>query len=152
MVPDRIERKILIDAPVDVVWAVVTEPEHISEWFRDSIELDLRPGGEAVLVWDGRQTVRGQVERLEPPHFFAFRWVVAPGPEVTDDNTTLVEFSLSAEGEGTRLTVVESGFAGLPEPDEDRRGHVDGHRRGWELELGELVDYLARRTRTSAER
>ena len=27
---DRIERTILIDAPADVVWAVVTEPEHIS--------------------------------------------------------------------------------------------------------------------------
>src|SRR3954469_22432518 len=60
MIPPRIEREILIDAPVDVVWAVVTEPEHISGWFSDSVELDLRPGGEAVLVWDGRRTVHGR--------------------------------------------------------------------------------------------
>lgn len=153
MVPDRIERQILIDAPVDVVWAVVTEPEHIAGWFSDSVEIDLRPGGRAVLVWNEHEgPVHGRIERVEPPRFFSFRWVVGAGPEVTDDNTTLVEFSLSAEGEGTRLTVVESGFAGLPEPDDEKLGHVDGHRHGWELELGELVAYLARQTRTSAER
>ena len=36
MVPDRIEREIVIEAPVDVVWAVVTEPEQISGWLSDS--------------------------------------------------------------------------------------------------------------------
>jgi hypothetical protein len=48
--------------------------------------------------------------------------------------------------------VVESGFAGLPGPDDDNQKHFDGHQRGWELELGELRTYLARRTHTSAER
>ena len=50
MVPQRIEREILIEAPVDVVWDVVTQPEHISRWFSDSVELDLRPGGRALLL------------------------------------------------------------------------------------------------------
>ena len=75
MVPDRIEREIVIDAPVEIVWAVVTEPEQISGWFSDSVELDLRKGGEATFVWDEHGTVRGRVERVEPPHLFAFRWV-----------------------------------------------------------------------------
>jgi uncharacterized protein YndB with AHSA1/START domain len=152
MVPDRIERQILIDAPVDLVWAVLTEPEHISGWFSNSVELDLRPGGKAVLVWDGHGTVSGRVERVEPPHFFSFRWVPAPGLELTDDNATLVEFTLSAEDEGTRLTVVESGFAELPGPDDEKQGHVDGHRRGWELELGELDEYVAQQAGAAADR
>ena len=52
MVPQRIERDILIDAPMEIVWAVVTEPEHISGWFSYTVELDLRPGGAAALSWD----------------------------------------------------------------------------------------------------
>jgi uncharacterized protein YndB with AHSA1/START domain len=143
MVPQRIERKILIDAPVDVVWAVVTEPEHIRGWFSDSVELDLRPGGRAVLRWDGHGTVAGRVERVEPPHFFSFRWVVVHGAELADDNSTLVEFSLSAEGESTRLTVVESGFQDLAGPDDEKQSHFDGHTRGWKIELDHLDEYVA---------
>ena len=147
LVADRIEREILIDAPVDVVWDVVTRPEHISGWFSDRVEIDLRPGGAMVLAWDDYGTVCGRVERVQPPHFFSFRWVVPriPGAELSDDNSTLVEFSLVADGEGTRLTVVESGFAGLAGPDEENQGHVDAHRRGWVKELGELVEYATRR-------
>jgi uncharacterized protein YndB with AHSA1/START domain len=154
MDPDRIEREILIEAPVDIVWAVVTEPEHISGWFSDSVELDLRPGGRAVLRWEEYGAVHGRVERVEPPHFFSFRWVVhrTPGADVAEDNATLVEFSLSPEGEATRLTVVESGFGTLAGSDDERRQHLDSHRRGWEQELGELDDYVGQRTRTPADR
>jgi uncharacterized protein YndB with AHSA1/START domain len=142
MVPQRIEREILIHAPVDVVWEVVTEPEHISGWFSDSVDLDPRPGGRAVLHWNEHGTVHGRVERVEPPYFFSFRWVVGPGPELAEDNSTLVEFSLSAEGASTRLTVVESGFRDLAGPDDEKQRHFDSHRRGWELELGELDEYV----------
>jgi len=152
MVPQRIEREIVIDAPVDVVWAVVTEPRHISRWFSDSVDLDLRPGGKAVLRWNGRDAVQGRVERVEPPHFFSFRWVLDHGPDVTEDNSTLVEFSLSAEGESTRLTVVESGFRDLAGPDDEKQRHVDGHQRGWALELGDLHGYVAQRIGTPATR
>jgi uncharacterized protein YndB with AHSA1/START domain len=151
MVPQRIERDILIDAPVDIVWAVVTEPEHISGWFSDSADLELRPGGRALLHWNRYGTVHGRVERVEPPHFFSFRWVVDrdPGADLVEANSTLVEFSLSAEGEGTRLTVVESGFRDLAGPDDEQQRHVDSHRRGWELELGELGEYVGERIRAT---
>jgi uncharacterized protein YndB with AHSA1/START domain len=152
MVPQRIEREILIDAPVEVVWAVVTEPDHISGWFSDSVELDLRPGGRAVLHWDRHGSVQGRVERVERPRFFSFRWVVQPGADIAVDNSTLVEFTLSAEGDSTRLTVAESGFADLSGPDDEKQGHFDSHSRGWELELDDLHEYVERRTRTSAER
>jgi uncharacterized protein YndB with AHSA1/START domain len=146
VVPQRIERDILIDAPVEIVWAVVTEPEHISGWFSERVELDLRPGGAAALYWDDYGTVNGRVERVEPPHFFSFRWVVRriPDAPVTDGNSTLVEFSLSPEGDATRLTVVESGFRDLDGTDDENQGHVDSHRRGWVHELDELKEYAER--------
>jgi uncharacterized protein YndB with AHSA1/START domain len=142
LVADRIERELLIHAPIEVVWSVITQPDHISGWFSDTVELDLSPGGAASFHWDADGIRRGRVERVEPPHFFSFRWVVEPGPEVAEDNSTLVEFSLEAEGDGTRLRVVESGFRDLAGPEDERRRHLDSHRRGWELELAELEEYL----------
>jgi uncharacterized protein YndB with AHSA1/START domain len=146
MVPQRIEREILIAAPMDVVWSVITEPEHISGWFSDTVELDLRPGGKAVLHWEGRHTVRGRVERVEPPRLLSFRWEVGHSAETHEENWTLVEFTLDPEGSAsTRLKVVESGFQDLVAPDDEKQRHFDGHRRGWELELGELEEYVRQR-------
>jgi uncharacterized protein YndB with AHSA1/START domain len=141
----RIEREILIDAPVEVVWAVVTQPQHISGWFSDSAELDLRPGGRVRLRWDGRGTVHGRVERVEPPRLFSFRWVVDADQELVEDNSTLVEFTLTAEGDATRLTVVETGFADLGRPADENQRHFEDHSRGWEIELGHLADYARNR-------
>src|SRR5688572_3506323 len=105
MVPDRIEREILIHAPVEVVWGLVTEPEHVGSWFSDSADIDLRPGGEATLTWDEHGSVRARVEKVEPQHLFSFRWARPVGAEPGEGNSTLVEFTLSAEDERTRLRV-----------------------------------------------
>jgi hypothetical protein len=75
--------------------------------------------------------------------------VVGTGAELADDNSTLVEFILSPEGESTRMTVVESGFRDLAGHERDRQRHVDAHRAGWERELGELGEYLARKMGTA---
>jgi hypothetical protein len=45
MAGDRIERDVLIEAPIDVVWEVISRPEQIVHWFSDEAQLDLRPGG-----------------------------------------------------------------------------------------------------------
>ena len=52
---------------------------------------------------------------------------------------TRVEFTLEPHPEGTRLSVVESGFASLPPELRTRESHVEG----WQRELGELAQYLA---------
>ena len=124
MVPDRIEREILIDAPLEVVWAVVTEPAHVGSWFGDSAAIDLRPGGEAMLTWEKYGSFRARVEKVEPPHVFAFRWSRPADTEPRPGNSTLVEFSLSGEGETTRLRVVESGFTELDGSDDSARGEI----------------------------
>jgi uncharacterized protein YndB with AHSA1/START domain len=151
MVPDRIEREILIDAPLEVVWSVITEPEHVGGWFSDSAAIDLRPGGEVILTWEGHGTERWRVEKVDPPHFVSFRWMRAaheqPGAELLEGNSTLVEFSLVAEGEGTRLRVVESGFRQLEGSEEEKAKDAQEHESGWELELGQLREYVSTQVR-----
>ena len=142
MVVDSIEREIVIEAPVDVVWSVVTEPEHVARWFSDEAEIDLRPGGDARVTWHQEGgAYRVRIERVEPPHTFAYRWVRRPGIEPVEGNSTLVVFSLRAEGEHTRLRVTESGFAQLAWTEDERAEYQAENVRGWASELAELREY-----------
>jgi uncharacterized protein YndB with AHSA1/START domain len=148
MVADQIEREIVIDAPVERVWQLITEAEHLGRWFGDAgAEVDLRPGGAITLRWAEHGTSRGRVVAVEPHSRFSYRWAPFKDPggeEPVDGNSTLVEFTLTPEGAGTRLRVVESGFASLATSDERRAQNVEGNTRGWELETEELREYAAK--------
>ena len=145
MVPDKIERETVIAAPVERVWTLITEAEHVGRWFGDAgAEIDLRPGGAMVFRWSEYGTSRGTVVAVEPTSRFAYRW--APfgrgrGDEPVEGNSTLVEFTLEPEGDGTRLRVVESGFAALDGTDEQRAEWLQGNTGGWEQETDELREY-----------
>lgn len=139
---DRIEREILVAAPVERVWAVLTEPEHVGHWFGQGkpTDVDLRPGGIMVLDHGEHGTYPTRIVKVDAPHYLAYRWASAyPGAETTDANSTLVEFTLTPEGDGTRLRLVESGFASLRIPPE-REGSAsyESHSQGWPEVLGNL--------------
>jgi uncharacterized protein YndB with AHSA1/START domain len=137
--PDRIERTVEIAHPQATVWAALTTAEGLSAWFGNDATIDLRPGGSARMKWDSGDTADMRVERVEEPTVFGFTWHIYGLPE-GDPRRTYVEFTLEPAGQGTRLTVVESGFGQLP--DDAHRTAYDGNTRGWASELGELVDYL----------
>jgi uncharacterized protein YndB with AHSA1/START domain len=144
MAPDQIARETVINAPVERVWTLLTEAEHLGEWFGDAgAEIDLRPGGALRLRWAEHGTVHGEVVTVEQPHRFAYRWALG-GNVPSPGNSTLVEFTLDAEGDGTRLRVVESGFSSLDLPDEERAGKVDDNTEGWQIELGHLREHAER--------
>ncbi len=144
MVPEQIEREVVIAAPIERVWAVVTQPEHVGTWFGDAgAEIDLRPGGAIIIRWADYGTGYGIVERVEPPHVFAWRGALIGHTEVRADNSTVVEFTLTAEGDQTRLRVVESGFDRLDVPMEERIRQAEGNVEGWRIKMDELVAYVA---------
>ena len=142
---DRIETNVLIDAPRERVWHLITSPEHVGRWFGDAgAEIDLRPGGALVLRWADHGTSRGRVIAAEPHSRFSYRWAPFEDPggeEPVEGNSTLVEFMLRPEAGGTRLRVVESGFAALATSEEQRAENHAGNTRGWRYELDELRDY-----------
>lgn len=141
--PDQITRDILIEAPVDVVWRVVTEPEHIVRWFSSEAELDLRPGGDGVLVFEqnGGSVAPLVVDTVKPPTTFAFRWSAPEGETPDASNSTLVTFSLAAEGDRTRLSVTETGIAALPGGAERQREFYDDHSQGWSKLVPRIGEY-----------
>ena len=137
--PDRIERSVQLAHPPATVWAALTTPEGLSAWFGDRASIDLRPGGLAQMTFRSGVTVDMRVERVEEPAVFGFTWRLPNLPE-DDPRRTYVEFNLEALGDGTRLRVVETGFAQLP--DHARQTTYDSHAEGWAAELGELTGYL----------
>jgi uncharacterized protein YndB with AHSA1/START domain len=137
--PDRIERSVDLAHPPAKVWAALTTSEGLSAWFGDRATIDLRPGGAAEMTFRSGLTVDMRVERVEEPAVFGFTWRLPDLPE-DDPRRTYVEFTLEAMGAGTRLRVVETGFAQLPY--DSRRKAYDSHAEGWVRELGELAEHL----------
>ena len=127
--PEGIEREILIRAPIERVWALVSEP---GWWISDADgdrtgQVRSREGGHEVV--DDPRNGRHVFEAVatQPPVRAVYRWIHgAPGL------TTLVEFLLSEEAGGTRLRVVESGIAAIPG---DRAQYRRDNAEGWEIEL-----------------
>ena len=137
--PDRIERTVEIAHSPGKVWAAITTAEGLAAWFGDEATIDLRPGGLARMSWTGGPTADMRVERVEEPSVFGFTWHIYGLPD-DDPRRTYVEFTLVPTDTGTRLTVVESGFAQLS--GDAHHTAYDGNAGGWVSELGELVDYL----------
>jgi uncharacterized protein YndB with AHSA1/START domain len=139
--PDRIERTVEIAHPPAKVWAALTTAEGLNAWFVNEARIDLRPGGSARMTHQGDSghTYNMRVERVEEPAVFGFTWPIY-GLSEDDPRRTYVEFTLEPAGAGTLLTVVESGFAQLPE--DAYRTAYNANSRGWASKLGELAGYL----------
>jgi len=132
---DAIEREITIAASPQRVYEIVTRPEHMGVWFGDAGAE--REGDTITMRWTSGDSGELRVVQEDPPHAFAYRWN-AFDPAAGE---TLVEFTFTAEGEGTRLKVRESGWDQLRGEPEHLRELREGNVRGWKSELGDLERY-----------
>jgi len=143
----KIERDVVIDAPVEVVWRTITEPDQISQWFADRVELVLKPGGRGFMGF-GDQGGPIVVEAVDPPNLFSFRWNHPDGEEPVAGNSMLVEFTLVSDGgDRTCLRVVESGLELFAWPDAEKERYAEEHRGGWGTFMDRLAKLLAERRR-----
>jgi uncharacterized protein YndB with AHSA1/START domain len=141
----KIEREVVIEAPVEVVWRTITEPEHITQWFADRVELELKPGGHGYMNF-GDQGGPVVVEAVDPPTHFSFRWNHPADEEPVVENSMLVAFTLVPDGdERTRLMVVESGHELHAWPDTEKGRYSEEHLGGWATFLDRLATLLAQR-------
>jgi uncharacterized protein YndB with AHSA1/START domain len=120
--PDRIEKQVLLRAPRARVWQAISRAEEFGRWFLVEFEGGFREGAtvRGRITNPGYEHVPMQItiERMEPERLFSYRWrpyAIDPNVDYSAEPTTLVEFRLAdAEGGGTLLTIVESGFEGIP--------------------------------------
>ena len=131
-----IERTLRLRATPARVWRALTEPDELNRWFGQRCAIDLRPGGEAWMEWDGYGRFAMRVERVDAERYLAIRWAGDTDKTLDESPGTLVEWTLDPSDEGgTLLRLRESGFTTR----ESRLAHVGG----WVEELAELMDHLA---------
>jgi uncharacterized protein YndB with AHSA1/START domain len=141
---DRIEKQVILRAPRSRVWRALADAEEFGRWFGCRFAGSFTPGARVpgtIVDPPGMEHIEWDllVERMEPEQVFSFRWHPgADGPSSPDEPRTLVTFTLEDVPEGTRLTLVESGFDRLP-PERRARAFLD-NEKGW----GGQMDRIAR--------
>jgi uncharacterized protein YndB with AHSA1/START domain len=146
---DRIERTAVLRAPRSRVWQALSDVREFSAWFRTNFEGEFAEGaivrGRPTNPGYEHLTIEIRIERMEPERRFSFRWhpyEVDLTKDASHEPTTLVEFTLEDVPEGTRLTVIESGFDALPP---GRRFEAfRENESGWIEQMQNITRYVER--------
>jgi uncharacterized protein YndB with AHSA1/START domain len=130
----RYMRRIVL--PIEKVWAALTEPERLADWFTQA-KIEPRLGGTVEFRWDTQDYVeRGVIVAWEPPKLLA--WAI-PGADGLLSG--VVRFDLMTETDfvkrGTRLILTQT----LLPPE-----HLVGVATGWHIHLHDLPEAAARET------
>jgi uncharacterized protein YndB with AHSA1/START domain len=147
-VTDRIEKEIVLRAPLSRVWHALADAEQFGAWFGVKLEGAFAPGarahGQIELPGHGNVTIEIVIERMDPETRMSYRWhpyAVEPDVDYSSEPTTLVEFLLEEVAGGTRLRVVESGFDGIPPARRDEALRMND--AGWAEQLENIARYVA---------
>ena len=118
---DRIEKHIILRAPRSRVWQAIANSGEFGEWFGLKIDGAFAAGarvvGRITIPKYEHLTLELVVEQMVPERLFSYRWhpyAVDPAVDYSSEPMTLVEFQLEEVPEGTKLTVIETGFAAIP--------------------------------------
>jgi uncharacterized protein YndB with AHSA1/START domain len=155
---DKIEKTATLKAPLAKVWRAVSDSVAFGTWFGMTLDGPFVEGktvtGAIAKTQVDDEIAKHQepyvgmrcelrIERIVPQKLIAFRW--HPGADADTGPTaptTLVTFELDEVPGGTRLTITESGFDGLPLA---RRAKAFAENEGgWQAQLSLVAKYLAR--------
>jgi uncharacterized protein YndB with AHSA1/START domain len=155
---DRIEKKILLRAPLKRVWRALSDSTEFGTWFGITFDGPFAPGacmrgvlvpttvdaevGKAQKEFEGKQ-FEITIEQMEPERLFSFRWhphAIERGVDYSGEPTTLVVFALEEMANGVMLTVTESGFDRIPI--ERRAKAFTANKQGWSMMVKVIEEYL----------
>jgi uncharacterized protein YndB with AHSA1/START domain len=155
---DRIEKQVVLRAPLDRVWRAISDSQEFGQWFGVRIDGPFVAGTSVNATITGTTvdeevaemqrphagaTATWQIVAVEPPRRFAYRWhpfAVDGGVDYGNEPTTLVEFTLSETPDGVLLTIVESGFDDIPEA--RRKDSFESNAEGWAIQTDLVRRYL----------
>jgi uncharacterized protein YndB with AHSA1/START domain len=147
---DRIEKSVVLRAPLDRVWRAISDAEEFGRWFGvrfdgpfvegASITAAIAPTTMDDEVAKRQEAHAGakstwQIVVIEPQRRFAYRWhpfAIDPDVNYGSEPTTLVEFSLSETDDGVLLTITESGFDAIPLA--RRSASFEANSEGWAIQ------------------
>jgi uncharacterized protein YndB with AHSA1/START domain len=149
LMTDRIEKSIELNAPVERVWQALTNHDEFGEWFRVKLDGPFVAGKVSTgrITYPGYEHIKWEatIKQIEEPRLFSMTWhpyAIDPDVDYSNDTPTLVEFRLEPTANGTRLTVIESGFDAIPKhrmPEALRM-----NEGGWEQQVKNIKTYVER--------
>jgi len=144
-----IERELHIDASPEVVFEVLSSPEHIREWWRAETEFEPVAGAAGRFTWTDKDT--GHVEstpftvmEADPPKLFSFRWTYDEGETARPGNSLLVTFELLPAGEGTTVRFRETGYRERGWEAAVLEAQYNDHTKGWDFYLPRIAETASR--------
>jgi uncharacterized protein YndB with AHSA1/START domain len=166
MSTDRIEKQILLKAPLDRVWRAVSESTEFGTWSGMKFDGSFAPGaamrGVIVPTKMNPEVANAQkkyegipfeivIDRMESERLFSFHWhpgAVDPSIDYSQEPTTLVVFTLEQQAAGVMLTVTESGFDQIPLA---RRAQTfASNDQGWAIQMTLIEAYVVQTKQAQA--
>ena len=147
---DRIEKEIVIKAPLSRVWQAISDAQEFGEWFKvDMSGVKFEAGKPAIgkMTYPGFEGHKFEIviDKIEPERLFSFKWHpygIDPKVDYSSEPMTLIEFELEEVDGGTKLKITESGFDGIPlarRAEAFRMNH-----EGWGMQLNNIEAYVTR--------
>ena len=145
-----------LDAPVELVWAAYTDPEHLKQWFAPKpyqiteCELDLRPGGVFRIRmvgpdnFDTGHGVPGCVLEVEKNKRLSWTSALGPGYRPNEAGEGCESFPMTAiitfEDAGNGKTAYRA--VALHKDAKDKQAHEQmGFHDGWGTVANQLAEY-----------
>ena len=145
---DRIEKQIVLRVPRSRVWKAITDTQEFNTWFGVNLDGRFTVGqsirGRIVNPKYSHVTMEVTVEKMQPETYFSWRWHPAaldPKADYSKEPATLVEFRLDEVPDGTRLTVVESGFDRIPAARRAEAFRLNSG--GWEIQVERIRAHVS---------
>ena len=147
-VPNRIEKRIELKAPISRVWRALTDYREFGQWFRVKLDGPFVAGqvSRGQITYPGYEHLKWEVvvEKMEPERLFSFTWhpcAIDPKMDYSKETPTLVEFRLEKTPNGTLLVLTESGFDKIPA---GRRPEAfRGNDGGWTEQMKNIEKYVS---------
>ncbi len=144
---DTIKKQIHLNAPIARVWRALTTPSEFGQWFRVKFDTPFVPGQPATgfITWPGYEHLRWNavIQKMEPERLFSFTWHpygIDPKVDYSTETPTLVEFNLEKSGDGTLLTLIESGFDKVPAHRRDEAFRMNDN--GWSQQMKNIETHV----------
>ena len=147
-VTDRIEKSILLKAPLSRIWRALSNAEEFGNWFGVNLKGKTFEPGKPVrgqITYPGYEHIWFDIviDRIEPERLLAWRWhpaAIDPAVDYSQEPSTLVVFELQEVPGGTLLSVVESGFDKIPP---HRRGEAFRmNSEGWAGQMENIAKHV----------
>lgn len=138
-----IEKKILINSPIEDVFSSLTDSNVIIKYFPlTSVESEWEEGKEVLYKGEVNEisfTDYGVIEKLSAPSIYRYRyWSDNHGTERTAENHLVIEYALSRSSEGTCVRVTQSNI-------NSKELYETMENQVWDYLLSSLKQYLESR-------